>query len=111
MRTRVLRSSVLPRAISGRKVIPVAILGADEFDVSNIDQGELSFGGLDVRVRGNKGPLCGLEDVNLDGFYDLVCHFDDNSDYWEPGEDEATLTGELLDGTRIEGTDSICIVP
>ena len=30
---------------------------------------------------------------------------------WVPGHAEATLTGELIDGTPIEGTDSICIVP
>ena len=92
-------------------MIPVAVLGSDTFDVTSIDQATLSFGGLDVRIRGKKGPLCGLDDTNLDGFYDLVCHFEDNSDYWEVGNDEATLTGELLDGTEIEGTDSICIVP
>ena len=55
--------------------------------------------------------MCGLEDVNLDGFYYLVCHFQENPEYWEPGENEATLTGEPLDGTAIEGTDSICVVP
>lgn len=96
---------------NGRGVIPVAVLGSESFDVANIDQATLSFGGADVRVRGNRGPLCSLEDVNSDGFNDLVCHFEDNSDYWEPGQDDATLTGVMLDGTRIEGTDSICIVP
>ncbi len=97
--------------INGHGVIPVAVLGSDTFDVTLIDQATLSFGGLDVRIRGKKGPLCGLDDTNIDGFYDLVCHFEDNPDYWETGNDDATLTGALLDGTEIEGTDSICIVP
>ena len=97
--------------INGHGVIPVAVLGDAAFDVATIDVSTLSFGGLDVRVRGNKGPMCNLDDVNLDGFYDLVCQFEDIPDYWEPGEDDATLTGTLLDGTSIEGTDSICIVP
>jgi hypothetical protein len=30
---------------------------------------------------------------------------------WDPGNGEATLTGNLSDGTPIEGSDSICIVP
>ncbi len=89
----------------------MAILGTDSLDVTDIDQSTLSFGGLDVRVRGNKGPLCSLDDTNFDGLYDLVCQFQDNPDYWEAGDEEATLTGELLDGTLIEGIDSICIVP
>lgn len=92
-------------------MIPVAALGSESFDVANIDRNTVSSGGMEVRVRGNKGPLCGLEDVNLDGFYYLVCHFQENPEYWEPGENEATLTGEPLDGTAIEGTDSICVVP
>ena len=97
--------------LNGHGVIPVAVLGSSSFDVANIDQNALSFGGLDVRFRGKKGPLCSFEDVNLDGIHDLVCHFEDDSDSWEAGEDEATLTGVLMDGTQIKGTDAICLVP
>jgi len=98
--------------INSHGVIPVAILGTDTFDVSNIDQSTLSFGGLDVRIRGNKWPSCGLEDTNGDGLLDLVCQFQDNPDYWSAGDsDYATLTGELLNGTPFEGVDSICVVP
>jgi hypothetical protein len=97
--------------INGHGVIPVAILGSDVLDVSMVDQSTLSFGGLEVRLRGNRGPLCGLDDVNQDGYYDLVCHFEDNTSNWSPGVGEATLSGELLDDTPLEGTGSICVVP
>jgi len=97
--------------INGRGVIPVAVLGSESLDVGMIDQSSLSFGGLAVRVRGNRGPLCGLEDTNQDGWYDLVCHFEDDAYNWSPGSGEATLEGELWDGTRIEGADTICVVP
>jgi len=97
--------------INGHGVIPVAILGSPNFDVSTIDLSTLSFGGLDVRVRGNKGSLCSTEYSNEDEFLDLVCHFEDDPENWELGNDTATLTGELYDGKPIEGTDSICIVP
>ena len=97
--------------INGHGVIPVAILGTDTFDVSNIDPSTLIFAGLEVRVRGNRGPSCGLEDTDSDGYLDLVCQFEDNPDYWTPGDGEATLTGTLFDGTQIVGTDSICVVP
>lgn len=96
---------------NGHGVIPVAVLGSASFDVSAIDQTTLSFGGATVRVRGNKGPFCGVEDTNGDGWMDIVCQFEDNPDYWETGQDEATLTGKTLDAMDIEGTDSICIVP
>jgi hypothetical protein len=65
---------------------------------------------MEVRVRGNKGPLCHLEDTNNDGNLDLVCQFEDNPDYWMPGDGDATLIGKY-DGIDFEGTDSICVVP
>jgi hypothetical protein len=96
--------------INGHGVIPVAILGSANFDVNEIDVGTLLFGGLEVRVRGN-GPLCHVEDTDADQFPDLVCQFQDDADAWLEGDATATLTGELLDGTRFQGTDQICIVP
>jgi len=96
----------------GHGVIPVAILGSANFDVLDIDVTTLMFETLDVRVRGKRGPLCSIEDPNKDSFPDLVCHFQgDGAIPWTGGGDIATVTGELLDGTPIEGTDSICIVP
>jgi hypothetical protein len=96
---------------NGHGVIPVAVIGSNDFDVSQIDTSTLFFGGLEVRVRGNSDPRCSLSDVNDDGTWDLVCQFEDDSNLWAPGDGEATLSGELLDGTKIKGTDSICVVP
>jgi hypothetical protein len=107
--------------INGNGVIPVAILGSDDFDVTQIDIETLDFAGLAVRVRGNDNPQCSIEDVSgdftspegtPDGYLDLVCQFVDDPGTWVPNDDStATLTGNLLDGTPFEGTDSICIVP
>ncbi len=96
--------------INGHGVVPVAILGSAEFDVNDIDIYTLSFAGLEVRIRGKKGPLCSYEYVNEDEYLDLVCHFEDNTDYWEPGDGVADVTGQLADGTEFKGTDSICVV-
>ena len=97
--------------VNGHGVIPVAILGDADFDVSNIDVNSLSFAGLGVRARGNRGPLCSIESVNGDAFPDMVCHFEDEAANWSPGAGVASLTGVLMDGTAFEGTDSICVVP
>jgi hypothetical protein len=98
--------------INGHGVIPVAILGSEDFDVSNIDLTTLLFSGLEVRVRGNKEPQCSIEATNLDPYPDLVCHFIDDPNSWTIGNSEsATVTGALLDGTPFEGSDSICVVP
>ena len=83
-------------------VIPVAILGSDTLDVAQIDPVTLSFSGLGIRTKGNGTALCGIEDVNADGFDDYVCKF-------ENGETDGKVSGALLDGTAIEGVDSFCV--
>jgi hypothetical protein len=97
--------------INGRGVIPVALLGSDAFDVSEVDQSSLTFAGLDLGVRGNGRKSCGEEDVNEDGFVDLVCKFEDDASAWAPGSSFATLSGLLNNGDPISGSDSLCIVP
>jgi hypothetical protein len=106
--------------INGNGVIPVAVLGSADFDVNDINIDTLSFAGLAVRVKGNDARQCSVEDVSgdfttpegaPDGHPDLVCQFVDDPMSWNPGDGTATLTGELLDVTLFEGTDSICIVP
>jgi Concanavalin A-like lectin/glucanases superfamily len=92
-------------------VIPVAINGSADFSVLDVDFGSLNFEGLEVGVRCQQGPQCGLEDWNQDGFLDAVCHFEDNVDNWAGGETVATLSGQLFDGTPFTGTDSIQLVP
>jgi hypothetical protein len=97
--------------VNGQGVIPVAILGSDTLDVGSIDQSSLSFGGLQVRVRGNSNPQCSIDYSNGDAYLDLVCQFADDSSAWVAGADDASLMGSLLDGTRFEGSDTICLVP
>jgi hypothetical protein len=101
--------------INGHGLIPVAILGTEDFDVATVDQYSLSFAGLAVRVLGNGRPQCSFDHVNGDSYLDLVCHFVDDSDAWEPVDGMATLIGALSDGQPVEqpidGSDSICIVP
>ncbi len=97
--------------INGHGVVPVAILGSETLDVLDVDAASLLFEGLVVRVRSNKGPLCSIEDTNGDSFSDLVCQFEDDPEAWTAGDATASLTGQLFDGTPIEGSDSICIVP
>lgn len=95
--------------INGHGVIPVAILGSDTVDVSTVDRGSLAFSGLAVRVRGNDARSCGIEDVNADGFDDLVCQFEDDGQ-WTAGGSVATLQG-LIGDEPFSGSDNICIVP
>jgi hypothetical protein len=102
---------------NGHGVIPVAILGSDgssgfaPLNASDINANTLSLEGLAVALRGNNTLLSHLEDVNGDNLIDLVVQIEDMDAVFVEGSSMAKLTGELMDGTPIEGTDSICIVP
>jgi hypothetical protein len=96
----------------GHGVIPVAILGSADFDASTVDPSTVSLDGAEVRVKGKSGNAGSLEDVNGDGFQDLVVQILDDETY--SGDGTANLSGNLyadFGGTPIQGSDSICIRP
>lgn len=93
-----------------RGVIPVAVLGSEEFDVMDIDTFSLAFGPLGAPPAHNVGnpPEPGhLEDVNGDGFTDLVTHHIAGETGIASGDTEACLTGKTLDGINFQGCDSV----
>jgi hypothetical protein len=107
--------------------IVVAILGAAELDVADVDVTTLAFGpdgaaptrgfrlhDLFARWRYLHGqfmrsdPRPGYrKDVNRDGLTDLVSWFRLEDTGIARGDVEACLTGELVDGTPFEGCDMI----
>ena len=91
-------------------VIPVAILTTDTFDASTVDPLSVTLQDAAVRIKGKSGNAGSLEDVDSDGDLDLVLQVFNDLNLAE-GQSTATLSGNLFDGTPIEGTDSICVVP
>ena len=97
---------------NGNGVIPVAILGSDTFDVTQIDLDTVELDTLQIKVAGkSNNTLAHLEDVNEDSFIDYVVQIEDSDVVYEEGDDLAMLTGMLFDGQEFMGTDSIWIVP
>lgn len=91
-------------------VIPVAILTTADFDASTVDPQTVALEGAAARCKGKSGRYGSMEDVDGDGDLDLVVQIENDIE-WDPEATEATLTGQLNDGTPIEGSDCIRLVP
>ena len=101
---------------------PAAVLGSADLNVNDIDPDTLTLGTAGIKTVGETAKLlCSVEDVSgdfsggpegaPDGFDDLVCHFITAKIVPEAGNTEAKISGNLNDGTAIEGSDSVNIVP
>ena len=102
----------LPNSINSKNQgsIPVAILSSATFDApTEVNETSLTFG-----RTGNEASLrfCSPtpEDVNADGFLDMVCHFKTQATGFLSGDAVGALKGRNLSDVVIEGTDSVNIV-
>jgi len=99
-----------PVNVKGNGVLPVAVLGNDTLDVTDINQTMILLNDTCAPIR------CSYEDVNGDGYEDLVIKFDAQCvagllDSCNDGDIVALeLTGELLDGTPIAGSDDVRVL-
>lgn len=94
-----------PNAINpeSKGVIPVAVLGSMDFDATQVDFSTVEFG------PGKASPVHDghVENVNGDGFDDMVFHFNTQGTGITCGDTEATLSGETFGGDAFTGTDSV----
>ncbi|MGB3093537.1 MAG: choice-of-anchor D domain-containing protein, partial [Candidatus Zixiibacteriota bacterium] len=119
------RSCPNPFNTKSKGVLPVAILGTDQFNVSNIDPSTVMLEGVsplrwnweDVsRPVDPRYDVCDCTTEGPDGFMDMTLKFDHREVLaaLEPVFDEEvrvlTLTGMTYAGTPIEGTDCVVIL-
>jgi hypothetical protein len=89
---------------NSKKRIAVAILGSIDFDATQIvDFTTVTFG------PGGASPVHDghVEDVNGDGYMDMVFHFKTLETGIVCGDIEATLTGNTFGGIQFTGTDTV----
>jgi probable HAF family extracellular repeat protein len=112
-----------PLNVKSRGVLPVAILGSEEFDVGSIDAASVRLAGVapirssfeDIGTPLVDANECECSTEGPDGFLDLTLKFKTEDIVEAIGEvdhsDELMLelTGVLSDETHIEGSDCIII--
>ncbi len=95
--------------------ISVAILSTEQFDaIQQVDKYSLTFGSTgdenSLNLKGRyRVPDCKAKDVNKDNIRDLVCKFELRNTGFQLGDTEGILKGLTVDGTSIEGRDSVII--
>ncbi len=107
-----------------KAVLPVAILGTADFDVSDIDPATVALEGVPAlrwNIEDVSTPVdeqaeeCECNSLGADGYSDLTLKFDKLLIVEALGEVHngdvipLTITGELTDGTAFEGTDCVVI--
>ena len=98
------------RASSGR-VIPVAILGSGDLNVTAINPRTIRLNGVDVMLVGKSDKsLCHQTDVNDDGYEDLVCDVRTTGFKVSEGEYKIILKASTYNGESLAGEDRIKIV-
>jgi len=90
--------------------IPVAIFSTETFDATTVDPITVTLAGASVKLKGKGTPMASFEDINGDGFDDIVVHVDTTALELIAGDVEAVLEGETYEGTRIRGVDTVRIV-
>ena len=88
----------------------MAIFGTSTFDTATIDVATLELNGTGVRIVKGKGLQYSFEDVNGDGLIDLIVHFDRGTLQLTAGDTSAAVTGMTLNGSQIQGSDSVQVI-
>jgi len=116
-----------PLNVKSKGVLPVAILGSEDLDVTDIDPASIRLGGVVAPLRSSIEDVShpwnveDCEDYGVDGYDDLTLKFDNQqivaalvAAFDEDIEDgdvfELNLTGTLADDTQIEGADTVLIL-
>jgi hypothetical protein len=94
-----------------RGTVPVAILGTPDFDAATVDPTTVTLEGAPVKTNKRNKPMASLEDVNKDGYRDLVVHFETQQLNLDEEATVAYLEGETYDEPPIViiGVDTVKI--
>lgn len=101
-----IRPTTFPNSINPRSKgkIAVAILSTRSFDAATVDPTTIRFGVTGIEAA----PVhSAMEDVDGDGHIDMILHFITQDTGITCGNVSASLTGAIVSGVMIAGSDSI----
>jgi hypothetical protein len=111
-------SAANPVNLKSHGHLRVAVLGGPALNVRRIDATTITLEGIAVDFRGPRKaprPKVSIDDVNRDGHPDLVAVFEIedlvDADELTDATTALTLSASLTDGTTIQGTDSVRVIP
>jgi len=100
--------------LGSRGNVPVAIMSTPAFDATTVDPLTVELASAPVKLKGKGKAMAtvnDVNDVNGDGFDDLLVHIDTTAFELSDTAEDATLVGMTIDGIEIRGTDFVRIVP
>jgi subtilisin-like proprotein convertase family protein len=115
-----------PFAKDSNGVVPVAILGTVDFDVTAVDTASIRIermdltGGLVAPYQGTAGPQTSIGEIGTpDGFADLSVYFETSElasalklgELPEGATVQLLVTGSRVDGSQFKAVDSMAIAP
>jgi hypothetical protein len=91
--------------------VPVVIFGSAYLDVGSIEIDSLVLEGLGVMMDEQRNNMAIIDFVNDDPYPDLVVNFKNTAGSFSQNFSQATLTGNLSNGTLISGNDYFSVSP
>ena len=101
-------SAFNPINVNSKGLLPVAIFGSPNFDVSQIDRPNVDFDIFEVNGS-TLATRCNIDNVDGDGIDDMVCFFKiQDIEHKCMGDFPiGQIQGQLLDGTPFRGFDVV----
>ena len=96
--------------LKAKGTLPVAILGSEEFNVADVDPTTVTFAGAPVVIKKNGQAMASYDDVNGDGYVDIVVHVDREQFTLKVGDTEGVLEGKTNDGKAFRGKGSVRVL-
>jgi hypothetical protein len=104
------RLAINPISRTAGTVVPVAILSSASFNaLTAVNRTSLTFGHAGTEASFIHCNTLG-QDVNADGYMDLVCQFNGTLGGFQMGDTTGYLRGTTLQGNTIHGSDAVLIL-